>query len=383
MLYQKFNLKDSVHVSKNTNSPRISSFNPKCDKINDVDIMLDLPKKQIILDQSTYNSCVGHSLVMCSSILHYKKTNKWIDFDPYMVYGTKHDGQWEGYGMYPDEAICNCINEGFFLRRDFGKVAERPEIFTMVESFKKKNPELVKNAKNYTLTGRAYLSNANEVKQALKLGMPVSAMWRLYDSFFTDTDSSGLVHCPSEDDAYLGNHQMTIVGIRNDDTYIVVNSYGENYGFKGMYFIPFKYNFVEAYSISDTIIPAKYKAKKIVLKINDPNIIVDDKIVISDMNPVVLDDRTMIPIRIISEALGASIEWVSDSLSVIIRSEEAEIKLKIGDANYSIDGVNYKMDTEPVVLNDRTLVPIRFISEALNCDVEWDQSELKATIKCL
>lgn len=383
MIYDKFNLKNSVRIRKNE-SKGIASFNPKYDKIDNTNIMLDIPKKEIILDQSIYNSCVGHSLVMCASLLHYRKTNKWINFDPYVVYGTKYNGQWEGEGMYPDEAIDNCINDGFFLKRDFGKEAERPEIFDIVTSFKEDNPDLVTNAKNYNFSGKAWIDNSNEAKAALKLGMPISATWMLYDSFFSDTDSSGLVHCPDiENETYLGNHQMTIIGTRNDDTYVVVNSYGENYGFKGMYFIPFNYNWIQAYAISDTIMPAKYKAEKIVLKINDPNIIIDDEIVVSDMNPIVLDDRTMIPIRLISEALGASVEWIGETLTVIIRSEEAEIVLTIGNTHYTIDGVDKEMDTEPMVLNDRTLVPIRFISEALNCEVEWDQDNLEVTIKCL
>ena len=384
MEYKEFNLKNSVHIAEdNENDLLIASFNPKYDKITNSNIMLDIPDKQIILDQSIYNSCVGHSLVMCSSILHYRYTNKWIDFDPYVVYGTVIGNQWAGEGMYAYQAIDNCISEGFYFKRDFGIQGERPWITSEVQKFKRNNPDLVTQAANYALTGRATIRTWQDVKRALGLGMPVSATWMVYSSFYK-TGTDGVVPVPNIGrENYLGNHQMTIIGIRNDNKYIVVNSYGEAYGFKGMYFIPFDYGFAQAYSISDTLVPAKYKAKKVVMKINDPNVLVDDSFEISDVNPVIINDRTMIPVRLLTEALGASVEWIDTTRTVIVRSEEAVIKMTIGNRNYTIDGNNYVMDTEPIIVNDRTLVPIRFISEALNCDVSWDQNTQTATIVCL
>lgn len=385
MEFKEFNLKNSVHISdEHGDALDIASFNPKYDKITNANIMLDIPDKQIILDQSIYNSCVGHSLAMCSSLLHYKYTNKWIDFDPYVVYGTVVGNQWAGEGMYAYQAIQNCVNEGFYFRRDFNIQGERPWITSEVSKFKQNNPDLVTQAKDYAFTAYALIDNDWQyVKRSLMLGMPVSATWKVYSSFFS-TGSNGVVPIPNtRREAYLGNHQMTIVGIRDDNKYIVVNSYGENYGFKGMYFIPFGYGFAQAYSISDTIIPAKYKAKKIVMKINDPNVLVDDDFNISDVNPVIINDRTMIPVRLLTEALGASVEWIEQTRTVIVRSEEAVIKMNVGNRNYTIDGNNYVMDTEPIIVNDRTLVPIRFISEALNCDVSWDQNTQTATIVCL
>lgn len=384
MSFKKFDLKNSVLISEKSDSDlEIASFNPRYDTITNANIMLDIPDKQIVIDQTYYNSCVGHSLVTCSSILHYRHTNKWIDFDPYMVYGTVNANQWSGQGMSPVQAIDNCINEGFYFRRDFNIQGERPWITSEVEKFKKNNPDLVLQAKKYALTGRANIYNLQNVKQSLQLGMPVTATWLLYDSFF-QTKDDGVVQVPNiAKENYLGSHQMTIIGIRDDNKYIVVNSYGEGYGFKGMYFIPFNYGFIQANSVSDTIIPAKYKAKKIEITISNPNVLVDDSFKVSDVDPVVIDDRTMIPVRLLSEALGASVEWIGEEQSVIVRSEEALIKLTIGDRNYTIDGSNYVMDTEPILVNDRTLVPLRFISEALNCDVSWDQNNQKATITCL
>ena len=364
-------------------STKIAAFNPKDDEITDVNIMLKVPEKQIILDQGNTGSCVAHSLVMCESIILYNRTNKWVDFDPFVIYGTVNDGDHDGYGMYPCTAIRNCINEGFYFKRDFGEKGERPYITNKVREFKNNNPDLVTQAKKYTLTGRATVYNATDVKKSLSLGMPVSATWDLYSSFL-NVKANGIVYVPNTRmERCIGRHQMTIIGIKDDKYYIVVNSYGEQYGFKGIYFIPFNYYFTQAFAISDTIIPTTYKAKEIIMKINDPNISIDGSITESDLSPTIINDRTMIPIRIISEALGASVEWIQESESIIIRSEEALIKLKIGDSRYYIDNNAYEMDTAPIIVNERTLVPVRFISEAMNCTVDWDQSEQKVTIKCL
>ena len=185
---------------------------------------------------------------------------------------------------------------------------------------------------------------------------------------------------------YLGNHQMTIVGITKDDQYVVLNSYGQAYGFKGLYYIPFDYKPEQAFCISDTIMPAKKKAARTILTIGSRIVNVDGKDIEIDVEPYVSsDDRTMVPIRIISESLGASVDYnvVNNQQIITIRSEEGEITLVIGRKSYTLDNVSYKMDTAPVIVNERTMVPIRFISEALNCNVEWDQKNLRVIIDCL
>ena len=92
-----------------------------------------------------------------------------------------------------------------------------------------------------------------------------------------------------------------------------------------------------------------------------------------DINPFIDDsNRTIVEARGISEALGANITWDSDTRTVTIEKDNSIIKLVIGESFYTINGVVHTMDTAPVIVEGRTMIPVRFVSEALGQDVSWD-----------
>ncbi|MEG1583688.1 MAG: stalk domain-containing protein [Anaerovorax sp.] len=89
------------------------------------------------------------------------------------------------------------------------------------------------------------------------------------------------------------------------------------------------------------------------------------------------NQRTVVPLRFIGEQLGATVKWVQDTQTVIITQEQRIISMKIGSTKYTINGKAYTMDTAPVLLsggngNVRTMVPVRFVAEALGKTVKWD-----------
>lgn len=81
--------------------------------------------------------------------------------------------------------------------------------------------------------------------------------------------------------------------------------------------------------------------------------------------------RTMVPVRFVVEALGAGVEWQEAEKKVLIRGAGREIELVIGSRSALVDGEQWDMDTVPVLKNDRTMVPLRFIGEALGISVDW------------
>jgi len=91
--------------------------------------------------------------------------------------------------------------------------------------------------------------------------------------------------------------------------------------------------------------------------------------------------RTMVPLRLIAEAFGASVSWDSTTYEVRIEHNNKTIILIIGLKIYVLNGITYKMDVAPTIKNGRTFVPIRFISEALDAEVQWDSYEQKVTIR--
>ena len=92
-----------------------------------------------------------------------------------------------------------------------------------------------------------------------------------------------------------------------------------------------------------------------------------------DVQPMLINDRTMLPIRVIAEALGATILYdASDHIATVIKGIDV-IKMMVGYEYMAVNDVRIEMDVEPVEVNGRMLAPARFLSEALGCDVKWDE----------
>ncbi len=103
--------------------------------------------------------------------------------------------------------------------------------------------------------------------------------------------------------------------------------------------------------------------------------------------PVVLNDRTYVPLRFVADALGAGIKYLPDyngAPAVIIYaadgSREHYITLRYGSNTYIHNRTQGMLDAAPVNIDGRTFVPIRFISEALGANVSWDEATGKVTI---
>ena len=95
------------------------------------------------------------------------------------------------------------------------------------------------------------------------------------------------------------------------------------------------------------------------------------------------NDRTLIPVRFVSEALGAEVEWNQENQEVTIIDDDTIINLSIGSNDIFINGEVEKMDTKAIIKDDRTFVPLRFVSEALDCNVTWDQEFYIAKINLI
>lgn len=87
------------------------------------------------------------------------------------------------------------------------------------------------------------------------------------------------------------------------------------------------------------------------------------------------NDRTMVPVRFVAESLGADVGWEADTQTVVITKDSTTIRLPIGSSTYTVNGVEKQMDTAAVLPDHgRTMVPVRFVAEALGKSVAWDAS---------
>ena len=109
----------------------------------------------------------------------------------------------------------------------------------------------------------------------------------------------------------------------------------------------------------------------------DDNVIsvyVDDKKVEFDVQPQIIGGRTMVPLRAIFESLGATVSWNEETRTVTAYNITTVVKATIDSNIISVNYIDKAMDVAPMIINDRTFVPARFIAEAFGCDVEWDGS---------
>lgn len=99
---------------------------------------------------------------------------------------------------------------------------------------------------------------------------------------------------------------------------------------------------------------------------------VDGRIVALDRPPALIAGRLLVPLRGVFEHVGAQVEWYPDSGRVVARHGVTVVVLQLGQRRALVDGRAVLLDVPTVVLGGRTLVPLRFVGEALGASVDWD-----------
>lgn len=90
-----------------------------------------------------------------------------------------------------------------------------------------------------------------------------------------------------------------------------------------------------------------------------------------DQQPIIYNDRTMVPMRKIFEEFGLMVQWSEDEQRITAFNADMSITMFIGDENVYVNNRKIVGDVAPMIVGDRTLVPLRIIGESLNGDVEW------------
>ncbi len=97
--------------------------------------------------------------------------------------------------------------------------------------------------------------------------------------------------------------------------------------------------------------------------------------------PVVVDGRTLLPARAIVEEMGGEVGWDESSGTATFTSGNEEIRLIVGSRTAYVNGAARTLDVAPAVMNDRTMLPIRFIAESFHFTVDWQESSQRIIIK--
>ena len=120
--------------------------------------------------------------------------------------------------------------------------------------------------------------------------------------------------------------------------------------------------------------------RELVLTVGEATSTVYGKMETTDAAPIIKNDRTMLPARFVAENLGAKVSWNERTKEVIITKDKTVIRLTIGSDKARVNGGEYELDSPAFIENNRTYTPVRFIAERLGASVEWNSGAQEVTI---
>ncbi|MCX6328217.1 MAG: stalk domain-containing protein, partial [Bacteroidia bacterium] len=137
----------------------------------------------------------------------------------------------------------------------------------------------------------------------------------------------------------------------------------------------------EAGNSTKKTVSVKY-SKSIIMKlqVGNKNALINNETYSLEAAPVIKDGRTMVPLRFIGEAFGAEFAYDPVFKIIDINFGSDKIKMQIGKKTAFVNGIEIALDVAPYIVNGRTLVPIRFISETFGAEVVWDGTTKTVTI---
>ncbi|MDO4562683.1 MAG: stalk domain-containing protein [Clostridia bacterium] len=130
---------------------------------------------------------------------------------------------------------------------------------------------------------------------------------------------------------------------------------------------------LEAVKLFDADTPVNADAQKIYVTLNGIPIE-------SNAEPFIQNDRTMIPMRAIFEALGAIVEWDGETRSISCIRKDTFLDLRIDCDTAYLNDEAVALDSPPILVNDRTFVPLRFVAQSLGATVSWNEATRTAEI---
>lgn len=127
--------------------------------------------------------------------------------------------------------------------------------------------------------------------------------------------------------------------------------------------------------VSVAVLPAMAAVQPIQVEYNQ------QQIVFPDQKPIMQNDRTLVPLRPIAESLGFQVEWNEEARAVSIKKGNDRIRLVVSQKIARKNTEVVPLDVPTQIINNRTMVPVRFVAEALDYDVSWDPNRQTVMIR--
>ena len=128
---------------------------------------------------------------------------------------------------------------------------------------------------------------------------------------------------------------------------------------------------------------AKPEKNNIIMTISSTEAYVFGNKATNDVAPLIINGSTMLPARFVAENLGATVGWDGGERKITLTKDKKTITLYVDKNTAYVNGVKYTLDCPPIILNDRTYTPVRFIAENLGATVGWfaDARQAVLTVK--
>lgn len=120
-----------------------------------------------------------------------------------------------------------------------------------------------------------------------------------------------------------------------------------------------------------------------IIKVNTKPVFVkvNEKELSFDQIPLIINGRTLAPLRAIFEALGAEVDWNGETQTITSSKGDTTVSMTIGHNEMYKNGEKMRLDEAPQIVGERTLVPVRAIAEAFDCNVDWNAETNTVIIK--
>ncbi|QOR36774.1 family 10 glycosylhydrolase [Clostridium sp. 'deep sea'] len=110
------------------------------------------------------------------------------------------------------------------------------------------------------------------------------------------------------------------------------------------------------------------------------NIYINGNQLVTDVSPTIINQTTMVPMRAIFEALGATVHWDEQTKTVSGYKDSTRVSLTLNNKNALLNGSSIVLNVAPTIIGNRTMVPARFVAESLHATVDWNNSTKTVSI---
>ena len=150
------------------------------------------------------------------------------------------------------------------------------------------------------------------------------------------------------------------------------------------------------YETQQEIVIDMYKDRESILQIKLPKnelytgisemqdaayVVFGEKLLGFETPPVIENDYTLVPMRFLFEQMGADVEWDQETMTATATKNNTAVAFSINDTNAEVNGTTAAMDVPARLINDKTMVPLRFLSEEMGYTVTWDDTTRTAIIE--